>query len=159
MSEERIEKKNIDIAEGDVVNITQSTVRSVDGDHVELQQVGALSIDGERINIDQGASCLIKGDSLNLNQSIVGMAAASSRLNMHSSLSTLTLSRDSIDIKDSASLLVAGRDVKAENVKTLFLAAANVEGDVKTLFDWRSALSLGAVLGGVIGLVALLRKR
>ncbi len=158
MGEEKIQKRSLDIAEGDVINITQSTVRSVDGDHVELQQVGALSIDGERISIDQGASCVIKGENINLNQSIIGMAA-SSQLNMHSSLSTLTLSRDSIDIKDSASVVVAGRDVKAENVKTLFLAASRIEGNVRTIFDWRSALSFGAVLGGLIGLLALLRKR
>ncbi len=158
MNEEKVEKRSLDIAEGDVVNVIQSTVRAVDGDHVELQQVGALSIDGERINIDQGASCVIRASNINLNQCVSGITATETAT-IRSSLCPIVLSRKDVEVKDSATLLVAGNSVKTEGVKTLFVLAKEIDGDVKTLFDWRSALSFGAVIGGLMGLLALLRRK
>jgi hypothetical protein len=35
----------------------------------------------------------------------------------------------------------------------------NVSGNVTTLLDWRSALAIGAVAGGIFGLFSLFRKR
>ncbi|RMG68614.1 MAG: hypothetical protein D6710_09930 [Nitrospirae bacterium] len=158
MNEESVEKRSLDIAEGDVININQSTVRSVDGDHINLQQVGALSVDGDRVNMEQTAACLIRGGHVNLNQSI-SCLSASEQMNISSSLSPLVVGRDKIEVRDSASGILAARDVKAENVKTLLLAASKVEGNVTTLFDWRSALSFGAILGGIIGFVSLLKRK
>jgi hypothetical protein len=35
----------------------------------------------------------------------------------------------------------------------------NVNGSVTTLLDWRSALALGAVVGGIFGLFSIFKKR
>lgn len=39
------------------------------------------------------------------------------------------------------------------------MIANKVEGNVTTLLDWRSALALGAVFGGVWGLFSIFRKK
>ncbi|NOY38802.1 MAG: hypothetical protein GXO95_00755 [Nitrospirae bacterium] len=62
-------------------------------------------------------------------------------------------------MKQSASCIIAARDIKAENTRSIFLLAGNVEGNVQTVFDWKSTLSLGAVVGGLIGFLSLLKKR
>jgi hypothetical protein len=55
--------------------------------------------------------------------------------------------------------IVASKDVKMENSAALLVLANRVEGNVTTLLDSRSALAAGAVIGGILGLFALLRKR
>ena len=42
------------------------------------------------------------------------------------------------------------------NAGTLVLIAGRVEGNVRTLLDWRGALALGAAIGVTVG---LLRRR
>jgi hypothetical protein len=39
------------------------------------------------------------------------------------------------------------------------MIARNVHGTVTTLLDWRSALAIGAVAGGILGALSLLRRR
>ena len=52
--------------------------------------------------------------------------------------------------------MFAGRCAVERNAGVLVLVAGRVEGDVKTLLDWRGALALGAAMGVAVG---LLRRR
>lgn len=46
--------------------------------------------------------------------------------------------------------------MQAANVNTLWLIASDVEGEVKTVFDPRSAVLMGAAFGVVFGLFSLI---
>ena len=69
----------------------------------------------------------------------------------------LLLQGDEVEVEQSAVFALAARSVEIEQSTTVFLLAQRVTGDVKTLFDWKSALALGA--GWVIArrLLRLLR--
>jgi hypothetical protein len=77
-----------------------------------------------------------------INFSFTSLAAAGNQATMQSSAAGLVASRK-VTMKDSAAVLVL---------------ANKVEGDVTTLFDWRSAVAFGAVVGGLMGFFSLLRK-
>ncbi len=156
--EKEITDVNMSLVDAEFVNIRQSTVRSVEGGHIDMEQVGAMSIDGERIEISQGAACIIRGNDINLNQSI-SCITAGTNTGMGYSLSPVVLSGSEADIRDSAVGVVAAKNIKAENTKTLLMLAGSVEGNVQTILDWKSALSLGAIIGGVLGFFSLLKKR
>ncbi len=156
--ERDIDNSDLSLIDAEFVRVSQSTVRSVEGGHVELQQVGAMSIDGDRVEVTQGAACFIKGGDVRLSQSM-NLITAGDDTTVESSFVPIVLSRGDLDMKQSASCVVGARNLKAENTTSVFLLAGNVEGDVQTVFDWKSTLSLGAVIGGIIGFVSLLRKR
>jgi hypothetical protein len=153
-----LEKSDIEFIEGEFINIKQSTVRSIEGGHIELQQVGALSIDGERIDVTQGASAILRGNDVNLNQSISAVTAADNA-SINFSLSPLTVSREHTTATRSAVGIMAAREIKSENTSAFLVLSGKVEGNITTLLDWRSALALGSVLGGLWGFFSVLLKR
>lgn len=150
--------EELDFIEAEFVTIKQSSVRSVEGGHVEVQQVGALSIDGERIEITQGASAIIRGTEINLNQSI-SLLSVGNNASLNSSFSPMVLSRDHATVERSAVGIIGAQEIKAENASSFLMIASRVEGQVTTLLDWKSALALGAVIGGTMGFLSLFRKR
>ncbi|HMK49432.1 MAG TPA: hypothetical protein VK435_05220 [Thermodesulfovibrionales bacterium] len=156
--EKEIKKSDIEFLEGEFINVIQSTARSVDGGHVNLQQVGALSIDGERIEASQCASGVLTGGDVDLNQCICTISAADN-LSINSSLSGIAISRDEVAASKSAVGLMAARKIKSENTSAFLVIGGEIEGNMTTLLDWKSALSLGAVLGGIWGFFTLLTRR
>ncbi len=153
-----LEKSDIEFIEGEFITIKQSTVRSVEGGHIELQQVGAFSIDGERIELTQGALGVLKGGDVTMNQSISGVTAADTAA-VNFSLSPLAISRGHATANHSAIGIMAAREIKSDNTSAFIVVANKVEGNITTLFDWRSSLALGAVVGGLWGLFSVLFKR
>lgn len=159
VKEERdLQEKDVEIIEGEFINITQSTVRNIEGGHIEMQQVGALSIDGERIEVTQGASLMVRGDDVGLNQSISGLTIGDTT-SINFSFTPLSISKHETVVNRSAAGIIAAGDVRAENSSALLVLANKVEGNITTLFDWKSALAAGAVAGGIWGLLSLIRKR
>ncbi|MCL5022879.1 MAG: hypothetical protein M1497_05885 [Nitrospirae bacterium] len=153
-----IEGEDLDFIEAEFVTIKQSSVRSIEGGHIEVQQVGALSIDGERIEVTQGAAGIMRATEVNLNQSISAVTVGDS-ISVNSSFSPALFSKDNAMVSRSAVGIVGAREIHAEHSSSLLMIAGNVEGEVTTLLDWKSALALGAVVGGALGFLSLFRRR
>jgi hypothetical protein len=156
--EKELSKSALEFIEGEFVNVRQSTVRSVEGGHVELQQVGALSIDGDRIDITQGAAGILKGHDIHINQSISAVTAADN-VSINFSLAQMSFSREQTTVSRSAVGFMAGKEIKADNSSAFLMLSGKVEGNVTTLLDWKSALAVGAVFGGLWGFISLLFNR
>lgn len=153
-----IEEKDVELIEAEFVNIKQSSIRAVEGGHIEMQQVGALSIDGERVEVTQGAAGILRGNDVSLNQSISAVTAGNN-IALNLSLSPMTISKDETIANKSAIGVMTAMNIKAENSASVLMIANKVDGNVTTLLDWRSAIALGAVFGGVWGFFSLFRKR
>jgi len=153
-----IENGRLDLVEAEFINIRQSTVRSLDGGHVEMHQVGAISIDGERVEVTQGAAVVMKGENLTLNQSM-GVLAAGANLDLNYSLSSVSLASGNIDVDKSIVGFMAAKEISSSNSTALVMIGRNINGNVTTLLDWKSALALGAMAGGVFGLFSLFKNR
>jgi hypothetical protein len=153
-----LEGEDLEFIEAEFVNIKQSSIRSVEGGHVELQQVGALSIDGERVEMTQSASAITHGGDVDINQS-VSFIAVGNTTGLNYSFSSFSLAKDSATVTRSAVGIIGAREVHAEHTSAIMLIANKVEGEVTTILDWRSALALGAVVGGALGFLSLFRKK
>jgi len=157
-SEQALEGKSLDIVEADILKIRQSTIRAVEGIHVELQQAAVLTVDAERVEVTQGASLLMRGKNLSMNQS-AGMICAGESASMNLSFSPVTVSKGETTINKSAVGIMASTDIVANNTASLIMIGRNVSGNVNTLLDWRSVLTIGAIAGGLFGIFQLLKKR
>lgn len=156
--ESELEKNDLEFIEGEFINIKQCTVRAVEGGHIELQQVGALSIDGEKVEVTQGAAALLRGNDISLNQSISAVTAGED-VSINFSFTPVSISREQTSANRSAVGVMAAKEIKAESSSAFLMVANKVDGNVTTLLDWRSALALGAVFGGVWGLLSILLRR
>jgi hypothetical protein len=156
--EKELEKTDVDFIEGEFINIKQSTIRAVEGGHIELQQVGALSIDGERVEVTQAAAGILRGTDVSLNQCMSAVTAADT-VSVNFSFSPVTISRDQTSVNMSAIGFMGAKKIKAENTSAFLVVANEVEGNITTLLDWKSALAFGAVFGGLWGFFSLLMKR
>ncbi len=153
-----IESMNLDIVEAEFINIRQSTVRAVEGGHVELQQVGSLSIEGERVEVTQGAAVIMRGENLSLNQ-CAGCVAIGGVTHLNFSCAPVYVSLEDANVDKSAVGIMAARNITSNNSTSLLMIGQNINGNVTTLIDWRSALAIGAVAGGIFGLFSLFKKR
>jgi hypothetical protein len=156
--EQELQEKDVEIIEGEFINISQSSVRNIEGGHIEMQQVGALSIDGDKIEVTQGAAILIRGEDVGINQSI-SFSSIGENTSINFSFIPLAVSKNDTTVHRSAAGIIAAATVKAENSSALLVLAKNVEGNLTTLFDWKSAAAVGAVAGGIWGFFSLLRRR
>lgn len=153
-----MEDEHIDYVEAEFVNIKQSTVRAIEGGHMEIQQVGALSIDGERVEMTQSAAAVIQGKDIYLNQGM-SVITACNNANLNYSFSPVTLARENAHVSRSAAGIIGAGNIRAENSTAVIMLANKVEGEVTTLLDWRSALAIGATIGGILGLISLFKRR
>jgi hypothetical protein len=156
--EKDIREKELEIIEGEFININQSTVRNVEGGHVEMQQVGALSVDGEKIEATQCAAVLVHGGDVNMNQSI-STVTVGNNTTVNFSCAPLSFSRYETTLNRTAAGVVAAGSVKADKSVALIVLANKVEGELTTLLDWKSAAAASAVVGGIWGLLSLLRRK
>ena len=156
--EKEIHDKDLEIIEGEFIKINRSRVTNVEGGHVEMQQVCALSIDGERIETTQTAALMLRGSDITLNHS-ASMATVSGSTNINYSFLPVSVSKGETTINRSAAGLIISRDLKAENSSALIVLANKVEGTLTTLLDLKTTVALGAVAGGLFGLLMLFRKK
>jgi hypothetical protein len=101
---------------------------------------------------------MISGNDLELNQS-VSIIAAGNNTKVKNSFVPLSLTRENASIKKSAAGIVAAGNVNAKNSAAVLVLAKNIDGNLNTLIDWKSAAAFGAVFGGIWGLLTLLRRR
>jgi hypothetical protein len=156
--EQDISESELGIIEGEFVKISQSSVRSIEGGHIEMEQVCALSVDGEKIEAAQAAVLMISGNDITMNQS-AGLIVAGNNTELRYSSVPVSLTRGNATVIKSAAGIIAGGTVKADNSAAVLVLAKNIDGNMNTLFDWKSAAAFGAVLGGIWGIFTLLRRR
>jgi hypothetical protein len=75
------------------------------------------------------------------------------------SCAPLSLSRYETTLNRSAAAVVVSGSVKADKSAALLVIANKIEGELTTLLDWKSAAAAGAVIGGIWGLLSILRRK
>jgi hypothetical protein len=87
------------------------------------------------------------------------MLAASTTANINFSCTPVSVSVEDTTVNRSAVGVLVANEIRAENSTSLLMISRNVQGNVTTLLDWRSAAAIGAVAGGIFGLFSLFRRR
>jgi hypothetical protein len=113
---------------------------SIVAGEVSVRASVVRSVSGGEIEIEQSAVQQAHGDEVEVEQSAV-----------------LQLSGTHVDVDDSVVGAVIARKVEARNVRTVFLVASQFKGDVRTVFDWKSAVAIGVGIVLTRRLLKLLR--
>ena len=154
--------------ESQVTNISQADAQTVQADLVRMNQASAGMISANEIELEQSAAANVKAGNLSTNQSALASVEAEEVLSQNSAIGYVQAEKASLrgyigavgagsaDVQYSLVGLVVGRDVHAENTRTVLLVGRNVTGNVTTLVDNRSALIAGLTAGLFGGLMLLL---
>jgi len=123
------------------VEMTQSGAQTIKAQEVRLHQSGAQSIEAEKVTIQQGGALAVRGETIDLERS-----------------GALVISGQEVEVNQGcAGVLIAGK-IKADEVRSIFVASGPIEGSVTTMLDQKSALALGAALGASLAFIYALRS-
>jgi hypothetical protein len=127
-------------AEAAAIEVTQGGIGSATATDLALSQGGIGFARGEVVSVEMGAIGIVMADRARLSQGVAQAMIAREATFEQGILGTLVAERVTVRQPSLVGLLLANR----------------VEGDVRTLLDWRGALAAGAAIGLVVG---LLRRR
>lgn len=136
-----LEGGNIETIEAESVHIHQGGARTITASEVTLDRGSALSVNGETIHMIQSSALAAHGDDLNLVE-----------------CNTLSLSGDAIDCRSTRAGIVFANQAKLEDSSALILFSRNINGNVETLLDQRSAALAGILAGAIFGMLFFLGR-
>ena len=153
-----------------VTNISQADVGSIHAELVRMHQANAENITADEVELQQSAAGNVKANHVSAHQSALARVEAGEVLSQSSGTGFVQAEKASVsgytgailagsaDIHHGMAGFVAGREVHVQDVRTILLLGQNINGDVTTLMDSRSALIAGLVGGLFAGLMLLLGR-
>jgi hypothetical protein len=158
------------VDQSQVTNISQADVQSVHAELVRMHQASAENIIADEVELQQSAAGNMKANHVSAHQSALARVEAGEVLAQNSAMGFVQAEKVSVsgytgavlagsaDLHHGMAGFVAGREVHVQNARTILLVAQNVNGNVTTLVDSRSALIAGLVGGLFAGLMLLLGR-
>jgi len=153
-----------------VTNISHAEVQSVKAELVRMHEADAESITAGQVEMDRSMAGSIKAEHVSTRITAIGMLDADEAHVSESAVGfvdaekvstsgyTGAIAAGTVDVQNSAVGYLVGREVRAENVRTILLLARNVQGNVTTMLDTRGVLIAGLVGGLFSGLMLLLGR-
>jgi hypothetical protein len=140
---------------GDTIEISQSGVQVVTATNVDVRQGGIGRARATDVAVSQGGVGLARADRVSVELGGVGAAIAGEVRVTQGGVGSI-LARD-VHVEQTAVRTLVANQVHVERTTgVLVLIARRVEGDVRTLLDWRGAIAFGAAFGVV---TSLFRRR
>ncbi|MGE5374493.1 MAG: hypothetical protein ACM3XO_05495 [Bacteroidota bacterium] len=162
---------NFESEESRVTNLSQTQVENVNAQQVNMTQSAAEKISAENVTLDKSAVGDLTATHVQANQAAIGELNASDVVADQSLIGYVQAERagvsgftgaviaQSADVRSSASVAVIANDVNfEESARTVLLISRNVQGNVTTLADTRTALIAGLVAGLFASIAMLLGR-
>jgi len=158
------------VDQSQVTNISQADVQSVQAELVRMHQASAENINADEVELQQSAAGNVKANHVSAHQSAMARVEAGEVLSQSSATGFVQAEKASLsgytgavlagsaEVHHGMASFVAGRDVHVQDARTILLLGQNINGDVTTLMDSRSALIAGLVGGLFAGLMLLLGR-
>ena len=147
-----INQGGADHVEADSVSITQGGVTSVNARTVDVRLGGIAYAHADDVTVKLGGVALARADRLSVDRGSVG-AAFAREAHVSQAYARSVVAQDVRIDQGLVGTMLTGRATFDRPSGVLMLIAGRVDGPVKALLDWRSALAFGAAFGLVWGIV------
>ena len=155
----------------ETVNLSQGGVAEVEADSVNVRQGGIGAASAEDITVNMGGIGRAEATDIAVRLSGVGIAhgehvsvelgaaglVVGGDVTLTQGYARTIFAREVTIEKGGAGTVVAGTVKLGRPSGTVLLLARRVEGDVRTLLDWRGAVAIGAALA--LGVAVLGRRK
>ncbi len=125
---------------------------------LELRQGAIGRVDATDVTVSQGAVGGARAERVAVSQGALGGALAGEVTITQGGAGTI-IAR-AVRVEQSVVGRMIAQEVRVEKPSAvMFLLAQRVSGDIRVLFDWKSALALGGAIGLVSGVVQRIARR
>jgi hypothetical protein len=138
--------------DADAVSVSQGGITNVNAHTVEVRQGGIAYAQADDITVTMGGVALARADRLNVELGGMGISFAR-ETHLSQGAARSVVAQDVRIDQGLVGTMVAGRATFDRPSGVFLLIAGRVEGPVKALLDWRSALAFGAAFGLLWGIV------
>ena len=146
--------QTIEQVQGDIVRLQQCGVQRLDAGQAQLVQSIAGRVEAEWVETQQTAAQIIEADTVRLRGSLaLGVRAETIAAEQ---VGALAIRAEQATLADSNAGILIGENVQAGNVRTFLFVGRQVDGQVNTTFDSRSAALLGLAVGAALGVLSLI---
>lgn len=145
----------VETVKAELVRMHQSSAGEIQAEDVELNMSAAASVNSARVSARTSTIAALQAVEVTTENSAVG-AAQAERMSLRGVAGAVMGS--SVELDHSHVGILAGREVRGEQIKTVILLSGKVEGNVTTVMDTRSALIAGLVGGLFAGIMLLLGR-
>jgi hypothetical protein len=139
----------------DALSFTGSGAAVVNARTVDVSRGGIGRVEAVDVAVSQGGIGLARGERISVEMGGIGAALGADVRVTQGAVNTV-VARD-VRIEQAGVRMMLANNVHVERTTGVFvMIARHVEGDVRTLLDWRGAIAFGAAFGAV---VSLFRRR
>lgn len=146
---------SVEVIEAEMVRMHQSAAQEITADEVALHQSAALDVTAADVSTHESALGLVNAKDVEMTNSAAG-AIRAEHVNVVGSAGIVMA--ETVDLGNTYAGVVAGGQVRGEQIETLFLLGNHVEGNVQTVVDTRGALIAGMVGGLLTGTILLVGR-
>jgi hypothetical protein len=134
---------------GDAVSFTGSGAAVVNARTVDVNRGGIGRVQAVDVAVSQGGIGLARGERVSVEMGGIGAALGTEVRVTQGAVRTI-VARD-VRIEQAGVRTMIANNVHVERTTgVLVMIARHVEGDVRTLLDWRGAIAFGAAFGVVV---------
>jgi hypothetical protein len=138
--------------EADAVSVSQGGLTNVNARTVEVRQGGIFHAQADDVTVNMGGIALARADRVNVELGGLGFALAREAHLSQGAARTVVAQDVRID-QGLVGTLLAGQVTFDRPSGVLMLIAGRVDGPVRAVLDWRSALAFGVAFGLIWGVV------
>jgi len=139
--------------EAESISVTQGGIGAASAEDISVEMGGIGRAEADDIAVRMGGIGIARGERISVELGAIGIAAGS-EVSVTQGFARAVLARDVHIRQGGAQAVVAANATFEGQSGTFLLLARKVEGNVRTVLDWRGALAAGAALGIAIGLLA-----
>jgi hypothetical protein len=133
------------------VSLDSSGAAIVNARSVDVSRGGIGRVQAVDVAVTQGGIGLARAERVSVEMGGIGLAIGGDVRVTQGGVSTI-LARD-VTIEQAGVRTIVANNVKVERTTGVFvMIARHVEGDVRTILDWRGAIAFGAAFGVVLSL-------
>ncbi len=139
----------------DVVTVREGGIGTARARAIEVQGGAIGTAEATDIAVSQGAIGIARGGKVSVEMGALGIAIAD-QARVSQGAAQAIIAREATFEQGVLGTVVAGRLTVRQPSFVGIILAGRVDGEVRTLLDWRGALAVGAVISLVVG---VLRRR
>ena len=124
------------------VNIQNGSAQSIEAEIVHVSRGGVQSVKAEKVHVEQGGIIAADADTVEVERGGIFVARG-----------------ETVTLHESGACAVFSERAELNSANVVLLAARQVSGEARILFDVRAALVFGAVVGLIVGLFNLFAGR
>jgi hypothetical protein len=139
------------------LSIRQGGVNIARADTIDIRQGGITRAEAKDVSVVQGGIAVARADTVSVGMGAIGLAVGGN-VDVSRGFARTVIARNVHIEQAGARAVIASKATFERSSGALIVIAANAEGNVRTLLDWRGALAFGAAFGVLVGLVRRARR-